>query len=149
MILVPGTPGGPFSVTGGPGTAFGISSKAKNADLAACYIDWRTGQYASELYVAEGGLPAMTFKYTGTSTFTRSVFDAGTRRACSRTPSCRTSTSRHEPLDFMSSESKQLAQQVTPQRYATDIRASTRSSSRGRHWREPGRAPPLDASGLR
>ena len=123
MILVPGTPGGPFSVTGGPGTAFGISSKSKVPDLAACYIDWRTGQYASELYVAEGGLPAMNFTYTGTSTFTKSVFDAWAKAS--------TPTDAIVPyidfaatnlLDFMSSESQQLvAGQITPQQYATDV----------------------------
>lgn len=125
MILVPGTPGGPFSVTGGPGTAFGISSKSKNADLAACYIDWRTGQYASELYVAEGGLPAMTFKYTGTSTFTKSVFDAWDQASVQQdavVPYIDFSAT--NLLDFMSSESQQLAAgQVTPAQYTKDIQA--------------------------
>ena len=65
MILVPGFADGPFSVTGGPGLGYGISSKSPNPDAAACYIDWRTGQRASELLVAEGGLPAMNFDYTG------------------------------------------------------------------------------------
>jgi raffinose/stachyose/melibiose transport system substrate-binding protein len=123
MILVPGTPGGPFSVTGGPGTAFGISSKSKVADVAACYIDWRTGQYASELYVAEGGLPAMTFKYTGTSTFTKSVFDAWDQASVQRdavVPYIDFAAT--NLLDFMSSESQQLvAGQITPQQYATDV----------------------------
>ena len=123
MILVPGTDGSPFSVTGGPGTAFGISSKAKNADLAACYIDWRTGQYASELYVEEGGLPAMNFTYTGTSAFTKSVFDAWAQASAP--------TDAIVPyidfaatnlLDFMSASSQELvAGKVTPQQYATDI----------------------------
>jgi raffinose/stachyose/melibiose transport system substrate-binding protein len=123
MILVPGTAGGPFSVTGGPGTAFGISSKSKVADLAACYVDWRTGQYASELYVAEGGLPAMTFNYTGTSTFTKSVFDAWNQASVQHdavVPYIDFSAT--NLLDFMSSESQQLvAGKVTPQQYATDI----------------------------
>ncbi len=123
MILVPGTEGGPFSVTGGPGTAFGISSKSKVQDLAACYIDWRTGQYASELYVAEGGLPAMNFTYTGTSTFTKSVFDAWAKAS---TPNDAIvpyiDFSATNLLDFMSSESQQLvAGQITPQQYATDV----------------------------
>src|SRR6476659_358385 len=123
MILVPGTPGGPFSVTGGPGTAFGISSKSKVADLAACYIDWRTGQYASELYVAEGGLPAMTFKYTGTSTFTKSVFDAWDQASVQHdavVPYIDFAAT--NLLDFMSASSQQLAAgQITPQQYVTDI----------------------------
>jgi len=123
MILVPGTPGGPFSVTGGPGTAFGISSKSKVADLAACYIDWRTGQYASELYVAEGGLPAMTFKYTGTSTFTKSVFDAWDQASVQHdavVPYIDFAAT--NLLDFMSASSQQLvAGQITPQQYVTDI----------------------------
>lgn len=123
MILVPGTPGGPFSVTGGPGTAFGISSKSTHADLAACYIDWRTGQYASELYVAEGGLPAMTFQYTGTSTFTKSVFDAWAQASVQQdavVPYIDFSAT--NLLDFMSSESQQLAGgKVTPEQYVTAI----------------------------
>ena len=123
MILVPGTAGGPFSVTGGPGTAFGISSKSTHADLAACYIDWRTGQYASELYVAEGGLPAMTFTYTGTSTFTKSVFDAWAKASTPKdaiVPYIDFAAT--NLLDFMSSESQQLvAGQITPQKYATDV----------------------------
>jgi len=123
MLLVPGTPGGPFSVTGGPGTAFGISSKSKVADLAACYIDWRTGQYASELYVAEGGLPAMTFKYTGTSTFTKSVFDAWDQASVQHdavVPYIDFAAT--NLLDFMSASSQQLvAGQITPQQYVTDI----------------------------
>lgn len=123
MILVPGTDGGPFSVTGGPGTAFGISSKSKVADLAACYIDWRTGQYASELYVAEGGLPAMTFKYTGTSTFTKSVFDAWDQASVQHdavVPYIDFAAT--NLLDFMSASSQQLvAGQITPQQYVSDI----------------------------
>jgi raffinose/stachyose/melibiose transport system substrate-binding protein len=123
MILVPGTDGGPFSVTGGPGTAFGISSKSKVQDLAACYIDWRTGQYASELYVAEGGLPAMNFTYTGTSTFTKSVFDAWAKASAPKdaiVPYIDFAAT--NLLDFMSSESQQLvAGQITPQQYATDV----------------------------
>ena len=76
MALVPGAPDGPFSVTGGPGLGWGISSKSANPDAAACYIDWRTGPRASELFVAEGGLPAMPYDYQGDSAFTKSVFDA-------------------------------------------------------------------------
>jgi raffinose/stachyose/melibiose transport system substrate-binding protein len=123
MMLVPGTEGGPFSVTGGPGTAFGISSKSKVADLAACYIDWRTGQYASELYVAEGGLPAMNFTYTGTSTFTKSVFDAWAKASTPKdaiVPYIDFAAT--NLLDFMSSESQQLvAGKISPQQYATDV----------------------------
>ncbi len=125
MILVPGSSGEPFSVTGGPGTAFAISSKSKNADVAACYIDWRTGQYASELYVAEGGLPAMKFSYSGTSTFTKSVFDAWDQAAVqhdSVVPYIDFAAT--NLLDFMSGKSQELASgQVTPQQYTADIQA--------------------------
>lgn len=76
MTLVPPMSGGPLSVTGGPGLAWAIASKSPNADAAACYIDWRTGQHASDLYAAEGGLPAMNYTYTGTSAYTKSVFAA-------------------------------------------------------------------------
>ncbi len=125
MILVPGSDGGPFSVTGGPGTAFAISSKSKNADVAACYIDWRTGQYASELYVAEGGLPAMKFSYNGTSTFTKSVFDAWNQAAVQRdsvVPYIDFSAT--NLLDFMSGKSQELASgHITPQQYTAEIQA--------------------------
>lgn len=123
MILVPGTAGGPFSVTGGPGTAFGISSKSANPDVAACYIDWRTGQYASELYVAEGGLPAMDFDYTGSSAFTKSVFDAWAK-ASEPTDAIvpYIDFAATNLIDYMSSEAQQLvAGQITPQQFATDI----------------------------
>lgn len=123
MILVPGTDGGPFSVTGGPGTAFGISSKSKVADLAACYIDWRTGQYASELYVDEGGLPAMNFTYTGTSTFTKSVFDAWAKASSPKdaiVPYIDFAAT--NLLDFMSASSQELvAGKITPEKYTSDI----------------------------
>jgi raffinose/stachyose/melibiose transport system substrate-binding protein len=123
MILVPGTSGSPFSVTGGPGTAFGISSKSNNADLAACYIDWRTGQYASELYVAEGGLPAMTFDYAGTSTFTKSVFDAWKQASVDQdaiVPYIDFAAT--NLIDFMSAKSQELVSgQVTPQQFTADI----------------------------
>jgi raffinose/stachyose/melibiose transport system substrate-binding protein len=123
MILVPGTAGQPFSVTGGPGTAFGISSKSANPDVAACYIDWRTGQYASELYVAEGGLPAMSFEYQGDSAFTRSVFDAWAQ-ASEPTDAIvpYIDFAATNLIDFMSAEAQQLvAGQVTPQQFATDV----------------------------
>ena len=123
MILVPGTDGGPFSVTGGPGTAFGISSKSEYPDVAACYIDWRTGQYASELYVAEGGLPAMHFDYTGGSAFTKSVFDAWAK-ASEPTDAIvpYIDFAATNLIDFMSSASQQLvAGQITPQQFATDV----------------------------
>jgi raffinose/stachyose/melibiose transport system substrate-binding protein len=123
MILVPGTAGGPFSVTGGPGTAFGISSKSANPDVAACYIDWRTGQYASELYVAEGGLPAMNFEYKGSSAFTKSVFDAWANASEPKdaiVPYIDFAAT--NLIDFMSSEAQQLVGgQVTPQQFASDV----------------------------
>jgi raffinose/stachyose/melibiose transport system substrate-binding protein len=74
IMLFPGNPGGPFSVTGGS-IGWGISAKSKNPDAAACYIDWRTGQRASDLYVAEGGLPSMQYDCSACSAFTKSVFD--------------------------------------------------------------------------
>jgi raffinose/stachyose/melibiose transport system substrate-binding protein len=76
MTLVPPMSGGSLSVTGGPGLGWAISSKSQNADAAACYIDWRTGQHAADLYVSEGGLPAMSYAYSGSSAFTKSVFNA-------------------------------------------------------------------------
>jgi len=123
MMLVPGTEGQPFSVTGGPGTAYAISSKSANPDVAACYIDWRTGEYASELYVGEGGLPAMTFDYQGPSTFTKSVFDAWDQAAVqsdSVVPYIDFAAT--NLLDFMSAESQELvSSQITPQQFATDV----------------------------
>lgn len=123
VILFPGSTGGPFSVTGGPGTAFGISSKAEHPDVAACYIDWRTGQYASELYVAEGGLPAMHFDYEGSSSFTKSVFDAWAK-ASEPTDAIvpYIDFAATNLIDFMSASSQELvAGRITPQQYASDI----------------------------
>jgi raffinose/stachyose/melibiose transport system substrate-binding protein len=75
MILFPSRQGGPFAVTGAPGFSWSISTKSKYPDAAACYLDWRTGQRASELLVAEGGLPSMIAEYTGDSQFTKSILD--------------------------------------------------------------------------
>jgi len=75
MMLFPGHAGGPFTVTGASGLSWSISSKSKIPDAAACYLDWRTGTHAAELYVAEGGLPSNIYNYTGDSQFTKSIFD--------------------------------------------------------------------------
>jgi hypothetical protein len=65
----------------------------------------------------------MTFTYTGTSTFTKSVFDAWDQASVQHdavVPYIDFAAT--NLLDFMSSESQQLvAGQVTPQQYATDV----------------------------
>jgi raffinose/stachyose/melibiose transport system substrate-binding protein len=75
MILFPGRQGGPFAVTGAPGFSWSISTKSEHPDAAACYLDWRTGRRASELLVAEGGLPSMILEHAGDSQLTKSILD--------------------------------------------------------------------------
>ncbi len=124
MALVPGNPGGPFTVTGGPGLGWGISSKSANPDAAACYIDWRTGPRASELFVAEGGLPAMPYEYTGDSTFTRSVFDAWSQAVAQDAVVPYIDFAATNLLDTLTALAQQLAGgQVTPEQFVKDVQA--------------------------
>jgi len=118
MALVPGKPGGPFTVTGGPGLGWGISSKSANPDAAACYIDWRTGPRASELFVAEGGLPAMPYDYQGDSAFTKSVFDAWKTAVEKDAVVPYIDFAATNLLDTMTSDAQQLvAGQETPEQF--------------------------------
>jgi len=124
MALVPGFEDGPFTVTGGPGLGWAISSKSANPDVAACYIDWRTGPRASELFVAEGGLPAMPYEYDGDSTFTKSVFDAW-RQAVERdavVPYIDFAAT--NLLDVLTAASQELvAGQITPEEFTQKVQA--------------------------
>jgi raffinose/stachyose/melibiose transport system substrate-binding protein len=128
MMLVPGFEGGPFSVTGGPGVGFGISSRSANPDAAACYIDWRTGQRASELLVAEGGLPAMNFEYSGDSTYRRSLFDGWNAAVQGDALVPYIDFASTNLIDILTAKSQELvAGQVTPEQFAADVQAQYES----------------------
>ncbi len=118
------TPDGPFSVTGGPGLGWGISSKSANPDAAACYIDWRTGPRASELFVAEGGLPAMPYDYQGDSAFTKSVFDAWADAVERDAVVPYIDFAATNLIDILTARSQELvAGQITPEQFAADVQA--------------------------
>lgn len=124
MSLVPGFADGPFTVTGGPGLGWGISSKSANPDAAACYIDWRTGPRASELFVAEGGLPAMPYDYQGDSEFTRSVFDAWSEAVERDAVVPYIDFAATNLLDVLTAASQQLvAGQITPEQFVKEAQA--------------------------
>ena len=124
MALVPGAPDGPFSVTGGPGLGWGISSKSANPDAAACYIDWRTGPRASELFVAEGGLPAMPYDYQGDSAFTKSVFDAWADAVGRDAVVPYIDFAATNLIDILTARSQELvAGQITPEQFTADVQA--------------------------
>jgi raffinose/stachyose/melibiose transport system substrate-binding protein len=124
MALVPGFEDGPFTVTGGPGLGWAISAKSANPDAAACYIDWRTGQRASELFVSEGGLPAMPFDYQGDSAFTKSVFDAWAEAVERDAVVPYIDFAATNLLDVMTAASQELvAGQITPEQFAKDLQA--------------------------
>jgi len=122
--LIPGFVDGPFTVTGGPGLGWGISSRSANPDAAACYLDWRTGPRASELYVSEGGLPAMPFDYQGDSVFTKSVFDSWSRALSEDAVVPYIDFAATNLLDVLTSASQQLvAGQITPEQFTKDVQA--------------------------
>jgi raffinose/stachyose/melibiose transport system substrate-binding protein len=124
MALVPGFADGPFTVTGGPGLGWGISSKSPNPDAAACYIDWRTGQRASELFVEEGGLPAMPFDYEGDSAFTKSVFDAWAQAVGQDAVVPYIDFAATNLIDILTARSQELvAGQITPEQFTADVQA--------------------------
>jgi len=124
MALVPGFTDGPLTVTGGPGLGWAISAKSQNADAAACYIDWRTGQHASELFVSEGGLPAMPFDYQGDSSFTKSVFDAWSEAVERDAVVPYIDFAATNLLDVLTAASQELVGgQITPEQFAKDIQA--------------------------
>ena len=124
MELIPGFEEGPFTVTGGPGLGWGISSRSPNPDAAACYIDWRTGQRASELFVEEGGLPAMPFDYQGDSAFTSSVFEAWSEAVERDAVVPYIDFAATNLLDVLTARSQELvAGQITPEQFGADIQA--------------------------
>jgi raffinose/stachyose/melibiose transport system substrate-binding protein len=122
MLLMPGFPDGPFSVTGGPGLGFGISSESPNPDAAACYIDWRTGQRASELLVAQGGLPAMDFDYQGDSTYRQSLFDGWNQAVENDALVPYIDFASTNLIDILTADSQALvAGQMTPEQFVADV----------------------------
>ena len=111
-------------MTGGPGVGFGISSKSPNPDAAACYIDWRTGERASELLAAEGGLPAMNFEYTGDSTYRQSLFEGWNQAVEADALVPYIDFASTNLIDILTAKSQELvAGQVTPEQFAADVQA--------------------------
>jgi raffinose/stachyose/melibiose transport system substrate-binding protein len=132
MILFPGRQGGPFTVTGASGFSWSISSRSKYPDAAACYIDWRTGQRASELYVAEGGLPSMIYDYTGDRQFTKSILDgwAEIARKDALVPYLAwAATGLHDTLS--SAAQNLVADNLSPKEFATQIQEAYEKSKPG------------------
>jgi raffinose/stachyose/melibiose transport system substrate-binding protein len=121
-MAVPPKNGGPFAVTGGAGLGWAISSKSPIPDVAACYIDWRTGQHASDLFVAEGGLPSMIYKYSGTSAFSKSLFDTWAAAAAKNALVPYLDDATPTFLTVLTTEiEKLLGSQITPEQYVKDV----------------------------
>ena len=128
MALVPGNPDGPFTVTGWSRPRLGHRRSPPNPDAAACYIDWRTGPRASELFVAEGGLPAMPYDYQGDSAFTRSVFEAWRQAVEKDAVVPYIDFAATTLLDVMTSAAQQLvAGQMSPEQFVKDVQAQYES----------------------
>jgi raffinose/stachyose/melibiose transport system substrate-binding protein len=109
-------------VTGGPGLGYGISAKSPNPDAAACYIDWRTGQRASDLLVAQGGLPAMNYDYTGDSTYTQSLFDGWNTAVQEDALVPYIDFASTNLIDILTADSQALvAGQMTPEQFVADV----------------------------
>jgi raffinose/stachyose/melibiose transport system substrate-binding protein len=122
IMVVPPKSGGPFAVTGGAGLGWAISSKSPIPDVAACYIDWRTGQHASDLFVAEGGLPSMIYKYSGTSAFSKSLFDTWADAAAKNALVPYLDDATPTFLTVLTTEiEKLLGGQITPEQYVKDV----------------------------
>jgi len=120
MTIVPPMAGSPYSVTGGPGLGYAISSKSANPQVAACFIDFRTGPQAATLYVGEGGLPAMNYKYTGSSTFIKSMFGAWARASKSLVPYLDFATP--NLLTVLTSEIEELlGSKITPNQFVQQV----------------------------
>ena len=62
FFLLPPRPGRALSTLGGEGLPWAISSKSKNADAAATYIDFLTRPQNAQLLISAGQLPAMKGK---------------------------------------------------------------------------------------
>ncbi|MFC0602371.1 extracellular solute-binding protein [Streptomyces palmae] len=55
----PADPGGPPVTTGGQGLAWSITSRARNPEVAAAYLDFITSRHAADVMTRNGVLPAV------------------------------------------------------------------------------------------
>ena len=125
MTLFPGKQNGPFTVTGAPGFSWSISSKSAYPDAAACYLDRRTGRRASELFIAEGGLPSMIYDYGGDSQFTKAILEGWAEIAHkdALVPELAwAATGLHDTLSLASQQL--VAGQLSPEAFVTQIQSA-------------------------
>jgi raffinose/stachyose/melibiose transport system substrate-binding protein len=76
MLLPPNDTGAPAQALGGESLPFAITSKSKNPDVAAAYIDFLTDQHAAKVLVDTGNLPAMPTNETPATPAGEDVFKA-------------------------------------------------------------------------
>jgi raffinose/stachyose/melibiose transport system substrate-binding protein len=76
MLMPPDQSGQPARALGGESLPFAITSKSKNPDVAAAYIDFLTNPDAAKVLVDTGNLPAMPTNATPTGAAGEDVFKA-------------------------------------------------------------------------
>jgi raffinose/stachyose/melibiose transport system substrate-binding protein len=76
MLMPPDQSGNPARALGGESLPFTITSKSKNPDVAAAYIDFLTNADAAKVLVDTGNLPAMPSNATPTGAAGQDVFKA-------------------------------------------------------------------------
>ena len=76
MLVPPAKAGDPPRALGGESLPFAITSKSKNPDVAAAYIDFLTDPNAAKVLVQTGNLPAMPTDAKPTEPAGVQVFDA-------------------------------------------------------------------------
>jgi raffinose/stachyose/melibiose transport system substrate-binding protein len=76
MLMPPGQSGEPSRALGGESLPFTITSKSKNPDVAAAYIDFLTNADAARVLVETGNLPAMPTNATPSEPAGEDVFKA-------------------------------------------------------------------------
>jgi raffinose/stachyose/melibiose transport system substrate-binding protein len=76
MLMPPDQSGQPAQALGGESLPFAITSKSKNPDVAAAYIDFLTDPNAAKVLVQTGNLPAMPTDATPSSPAGEDVFEA-------------------------------------------------------------------------
>jgi raffinose/stachyose/melibiose transport system substrate-binding protein len=76
MLMPPDQSGVPARALGGESLPFAITSKSKNPDVAAAYIDFLTDANAAKVLVDTGNLPAMPTNASPTGAAGQDVFKA-------------------------------------------------------------------------
>jgi raffinose/stachyose/melibiose transport system substrate-binding protein len=76
MLMPPDQSGAPARALGGESLPFAITSKSKNPDVAAAYIDFLTDANAAKVLVDTGNLPAMPTNESPTGEAGQDVFKA-------------------------------------------------------------------------